>query len=389
MPLIPIGTDVRLRRAPVGNWLLIGLNVAVFAAVNGLQISWVANALPPLDAAIPSLAGYLTYQFRHGDLTHLAGNMLFLWIFGHAVCDRMGSICYVLFYLAGGVFAGVVFAAGSDNQLVGASGAIAAVTTAFLVLYPRSHVTLLVWMFFVTTLQLPAMVLIVFKVILWDNVFAPALDRNAMMANVAYSAHLGGYAFGFAVALLLLAVRALPRNQFDLLALGNRWGRRRGLAPPFDVRGPRRIVAEEMDSRPIGPITLTPVERLREDILERLSEHDLREAVRLYTQLQELDPGHVLPRGAQLEIANHLAQTGRQEHAVRAYEAFLNAYPGASDAAQVGLLAGLICHRHLHDYARASAHLRRALEGLTLESQRALALQELSAIQARLDTPSA
>ncbi len=382
MPLLPIGTDVRLRRTPVGNWLLIALNVIVFVAVNGLQIEWVTDWLPPLDAAIPSLTGYLSYQFRHGDVAHLLGNMLFLWIFGHAVCDRMGSVNYVLFYLASGVFAGVVFATQSDNQLVGASGAIAAVTTAFLVLYPRSQVTLAIWFVFVTTLQLPATVLIVFKVILWDNILAPSLDQNAMMSNVAYSAHLGGYGFGFLIALILLAVRALPRNQFDLVALGSRWGRRTGVTSPLDRRAARPVAVVEGAARPIEQIPMTRAERLREDILDRLSEHDVHEAVRLYDELQAVDPGHVLTRNQQLEIANQLAQSNRPGDAADAYEAFLRAYPGANDAAQVALLTGLICSRRLGDLPRAAVHLRRAAADVTLESQRTLALQELSVIEA-------
>lgn len=388
MPLIPIGTDVQLRRAPMGNWLLICANVGIFALVNVMGADWVARWLGPLDAAVPSLAGYFTYQFRHGDMAHLAGNMLFLWIFGHAVCDRLGSVNYVTFYLAGGVFAGVVFAAQSDNQLVGASGAIAAVTTAFLVLYPRSHVTLLVWLFFITWFQLPAMLVIVFKVILWDNILAPSLDRNAMMSNVAYSAHLGGYAFGFVVTLAMLAVRAVPRNQFDLLAIWSRRRRRGSGGRGADERGgeagrrgPRQVWAEEMDSRPIESLQLTPVERLREDIMDRLSEHDQAEALRLHGQLLEIDPQQVLPRPQQLEIANLLAQSQRHAAAVAAYEAFLRAYPGAQDAPQVQLLVGLILNRYLRAYARAAAHLRAAIEGLSLEAQRKLALQELQSAQ--------
>ncbi len=389
--LIPIGTDVRPRRPPIGNWVLIALNVLIFF-VTDVLIAWPGfKSYFTLNASVPSLSQYITYQFLHGDLAHLAGNMLFLWIFGNAVCDRLGNLPYVLFYLAGGVFAGVVFAQFNDNPILGASGAIAAVTTAFLVLYPRVHITMLLWMFIVTTFQLPAMLLIVIKIILWDNVFAPALDRSSgMVSNVAYSAHLAGYAFGFLVPMLLLAVRALPRNQFDLLAVFKRWRQRGGLAA--DVWSPpaaRPVRMEERGSRPIEPLRLSPVEQLREEIVDRISEHDLTEAVQLYRQLLKLDAAHVLPRRQQLELANHLAQQRDYSEAAHAYEAFLAAYPSAADQAQVRLMLGLIYGRYLHAYQRAAGHLAAALEELSLDSQRELARQELAQVQAHISGPAA
>ncbi len=382
--LIPIGTEYRSRVTPLANYALVALNILVF-----LFTDWLGGAAGQqlklfyaLDAARPTLHQYLTYQFLHGDALHLAGNMLFLWIFGNPVCARMGSMPYTLFYLAGGVCAGVAFTATADNPLVGASGAIAAVTTAFLALFPRVHVTMLVWMFFVFTFQVPAMILIVFKIILWDNILAPSLERGAA-SNVAYSAHLGGYAFGFAVAMGLLGLRALPRNQFDLLALWNRWNRRLGWAP---VTAPlaRPVAVEEVGSRPLQTPPLTPVEEARERIAEALAQRDPEAAVREYLRLLDLDPTQVLGRAQQLEIANYLAQTRRYEPAAAAYEAFLDAYPGTADAAPVQLYVGLIYSRYLQRYDRAALHLRRALDGLQLDAQRTLAEEELRVALARL-----
>lgn len=383
--LIPIGTDVRLRSRPVANWVLIGLNVAIFLIGGGSESQWAGKSHFTLNAAVPTLSQYITYQFLHGDLTHLLGNMLFLWVFGNAVCDRMGPVAYVLFYLAGGVFAGAVFAAVNENPLLGASGAIAAVTTAFMVLYPRVHVTLLLWLlFFVTTLQLPALLLIALKIILWDNVIAPRVG-GGVESNVAFSAHLGGYAFGFLVSLALLAIRALPRNQFDLLALWARWRRRTGVVGEVTFSTPtqaRPVRVQELQSRPIEPLHLSPADQLREDILVRLEEHDPDEAARLYARLLELAPDHVLPRQAQLDLANHLARVQQHDMAVAAYEAFLASYPAAADAAQVHLLVGLITARYLGDPRRAIDHLQLALDGLSRPDQRDLAQRELAALRA-------
>jgi membrane associated rhomboid family serine protease len=383
--LLPIGTDVRLHSPPVGNWLLIALNVVIYVLADGLNNVPLQAAIPPLHAGVPALHEYITYQFRHGDVAHLLGNMVFLFIFGNAVCDRMGSLNYVIFYLAAGVFAGVIFASWSNSDIVGASGAIAAVTTAFLVFYPRVHITLLLWFFIVTTLQLPAMTVIVLKIILWDNIVAPALDKG-MATNVAYSAHLGGYVFGFAVAMGLLALRALPRNQFDLLAIVNRWRRRTGLTAEVTFEPPRAaraINVSEIASRPLDTAAIPPALQLREDIADRLSERDMNEAVRLYERMTQLDPRLVLPRDHQLELAKHLAQSARYPQAVRAFEAYLAAYPSSAEAARVELFTGLLYSRYMGDFARAAAHLRQALSGLTSTAEREMAMQELALAEGR------
>lgn len=383
--IIPIGTEVRPRKPPLANYAIIALNVLIFFFTNvvgnhlGPGMGDWLKAYYSLDAARPALHQYITYQFLHGDALHLAGNMLFLWIFGNAVCDRMGGLGYALFYLSGGVFSGVAFTLGADNPIVGASGAIAAVTTAFLALFPRVHITLLVWMFIVFTFQIPAMILIVFKIILWDNVIAPQFNQ-AVYSNVAYSAHLGGYAFGFATALLMLAARALPRNQFDIVALWSRAGRRHGWTGGPDFAGPvraRPITVEELESRPLGDIALTPIEQLREDIALHLAERNSTAALAAYERLVVLDPQQVLAASNQIEIANHLAQAGRYEEAANAYDGFLAAYPTAPDVPEVHLFLGLICSRYLHNFERAAHHLRAARDSLRLDSQRALAEAEL------------
>lgn len=386
--LIPIGTEYRPRQVPFANYALIALNVLVFLATHvfGGRLGEQLVSIFALDGARPNLYQYVTYQFLHGDLWHLLGNMLFLWIFGNAVCDRMGWLGYLLFYLGGGVFAGVAFTWEADNPMVGASGAIAAVTTAFLALFPRVHITMLVWMFFIFTFQLPAMLLITFKLILWDNVLAYMLTQQAgVMSQVAFSAHLGGYAFGFVVAFVLLAARILPRNQFDLVALWDRWRRRQGLkvtgGNPTAVLA-RPVVMQEIGSRPLEQVPLTPIERLREDVATALGNRDTNAAVAAYLRLLELDERQTLARPQQLEIANYLAQAERYREAAGAYEAFLSAYPGSSDAGPVLLFLGLLYSRYLGETETATERLQRALGVLQSAPQRALAEQELAALDA-------
>jgi membrane associated rhomboid family serine protease len=387
--LIPIGTDIRTRRLPAANVAIIIANIAVFILTDGIGGS-LGQSLKHdymLDAARPMLHQYLTYQFLHGDIMHLAGNMLFLWVFGNAVCDKLGNTCYTLFYLAGGVFSGFFFAMSSSTPIIGASGAIAAVTTAFLALFPRSRVHMLLLWFIITTFELPSTILIVFKIILWDNVIAPRLAQG-VVHNVAYSAHLGGYTFGFLAALLLLATRALPRSHFDILALFDRYRRRTGftLDSAGAVRQARPVsVYVENAARQPAPAVV----QLRHRIDERLVERDVSEAARLYLELTELTDRPLLARQAQLDVANQLAAMQIHEQAARAYELFLSAYPGSGDANQVRLLLGLIYSRHLNRYDRAVEHLRRAADTLPQESQRQMALDELGRAQAYIYGPGA
>ena len=118
-------------------------------------------------------------RFAPADVWHLVGNMLFLWVFGNGVNAKLGDLPYLFFYLAGGVFAGVVFGWLSADELLGASGSIAAVTTAYLVLYPRSRVTVLFAFFFITFFEVPATIIIAVKIILWDNILAPQIAGGA------------------------------------------------------------------------------------------------------------------------------------------------------------------------------------------------------------------
>ncbi len=366
----------------MGNWGLIAANVLIFVFTHivGGALGERLQTLYALDPVRPALHQYLTYQFLHGDWIHLTTNMLFLWIFGNAVCDRMGTPAYLLFYLAGGVFAGIGFAVQNVNPMVGASGSIAAVTTAFLALYPRVHIEMLMWAIVVFTFQVPAMILIVFKIILWDNIVAPRIDAQAAMSNVAYSAHLAGYGFGLGAALFLLGLQALPRNPFDLLGVWDRWRRRHGLGGGRAVTGAARpVYAEEVDSRPLESAASTPERELRERIAESLDRRDLAQAAALFLDWRRLGGGPALPRQALLDIANHSTQQQDYANAAAAFESFLAAYPASPDIGQVRLMLGMIYRRYLMRSAEAIALLRLALPALALDSQRALAEAELEA----------
>src|SRR4051812_16087290 len=151
-----------------------------------------------------------TAMFMHGSFLHIAGNMLFLWIFGNNVEDSMGRLKYILFYLFGGIAATLVQFASSPDAVVpnlGASGAIAAVLGGYALLFPRARVVTLIFIiFFVTLVELPALFVLgawfVLQVI-------DAGSQPVGGGGVAVWAHIGGFAFGL-VAIKLFASRYNP-----------------------------------------------------------------------------------------------------------------------------------------------------------------------------------
>jgi len=150
------------------------------------------------------LASIFVSMFLHGSWLHLAGNMLFLWIFGNNVEDRLGRVTFLLFYVLGGLAATglqLAFDPSSAVPNVGASGAIAAILGAYLVMFPSARIHTLVIFFFITFVDLPA----VFVLLSWFvlQLFSGVGEMGREVGGgVAYWAHVGGFAFGAAVAWL-------------------------------------------------------------------------------------------------------------------------------------------------------------------------------------------
>jgi membrane associated rhomboid family serine protease len=146
----------------------------------------------------------LVSMFLHASLLHIGGNMLFLWIFGNNIEDALGRIKFVLFYLLCGLaatYAQSYISPSSGIPMVGASGAIAGVLGAYLVLYPRARVRTLVIFFFITIVDIPAIVLLGFWFAL--QIFQGVGSSLARAGdNVAYMAHVGGFVAGLALVLL-------------------------------------------------------------------------------------------------------------------------------------------------------------------------------------------
>jgi len=158
------------------------------------------------------IAALFTSMFLHGGLLHLGGNMLYLWVFGNNIEDKKGKVVYLLFYLASGVaatFAHIALDPGSTIPLVGASGAIAGVMGAYLVLFPRVQIRTFIMFFLILFRDIQARWLLGF----W---FVSQFFINPN-EGVAWAAHVGGFVFGVVVGLIWKATRGRdqpPRNRY-------------------------------------------------------------------------------------------------------------------------------------------------------------------------------
>jgi membrane associated rhomboid family serine protease len=175
-------------------------------ACEGTELYAEAQASSPAPEKVsqpPAFVTIFTSMFMHGGWLHIIFNMLFLWIFGNNIEDSMGRVRYVLFYLLGGLAAGltqVAVSPDSQTPLVGASGAIAAVLGGYALLYPRARVLTAVFVFFIFLVEIPALVMLGIWILLQ---FLPAVGQLASPdvgggGGVAYFAHIGGFVFGLA-----------------------------------------------------------------------------------------------------------------------------------------------------------------------------------------------
>lgn len=379
--IIPIRTDYRMTRTPWVNYALLAVNVLVYvlgyhtASVKGYhRISdWM------LDPDAPRLVQFFTSMFLHASFWHLAGNMVFLWVFGNAINDRFGHVGYLAFYLAGGVLAGVGYLVlRGAAPVLGASGAISAVTGAYLVLLPRSRVTVLVLLIYVfIPFEISSLYLLMFQVILNLGLTLGGVGGVGATGGVAYAAHSSGYAFGIVVSVGLLSLRVLPRDAFDLLNLirahRRRTRYRRMVTRGFDPYNPIRSSVRRPGGRRVETRTVeqtaaeTPGSKetsLRREIAEAITRHDLGAAAKAYLELIQVADEPILSRAHQLDVANHLMATEQHAAAADAYERFLKQYGNYEYVADIHLMLGLLYGRYLRQYDRAEQSLQQAIESL-------------------------
>ncbi|MEJ2491895.1 MAG: rhomboid family intramembrane serine protease [Desulfuromonadales bacterium] len=339
---LPIGDVPNPKSTPYVNWALIGLNVAVFLAVTlplsaqrpalddpalleylkmiGARGNWPAQVIYQHVSAYDllvfkygfrpaefSLVSMFTAMFLHGGAMHLAGNMLFLWIYGDNVEHRLGHLAYLVCYLAAGIAATLFFALfvpGSQVPMLGASGAISGVLGFYFLWFPHNRIKVFVFLFplIMTTLLIPARIVLGIYLVI-DNLL-PFMVTPAEGSGVAHGAHIGGFLAGLGLA---FAIDRLPGG-----------GRLKAAIP----KPPRQKV------RSVNGVT---------DIVRALDQNDLTQAA---ARFKKLDSRDRLSTGNILAIGEHLLAQGETEDALTVFRRLIAERPGDPQLDQAYLGAG-------------------------------------------------
>ena len=210
--MLPIGDDNTSRRtAPLVTYVLIALNVLFFfveqSGGDAFVVKWAFVPSRFLANPAGDVLTLVTSMFMHAGWLHLGGNMLYLWIFGDNVEDRFGHLKFIIFYLLcglAGTFAQLVFSAGSNVPNLGASGAIAGVLGAYILLFPKGRVRVLQGQ---QVIQVPALIVIGLWIVLQFLSGVGSISDAAQTGGVAYMAHIGGFLAGFALTFLFRGSR--------------------------------------------------------------------------------------------------------------------------------------------------------------------------------------
>lgn len=343
--LLPIGDVPNPKTTPYVNWLLIGINVAVFVIVTlplssarpdindpalleylsilGARGDWtpqmVYDHISAYDltvfrygfrpAAFSPLSMF-TAMFMHAGWMHLAGNMLFLWIYGDNVEHRLGHIAYLLAYLGAGLAATLffgLFVPNSQIPMLGASGAISGVLGFYFLWFPRNRIKVFVFLFplIMTTVLIPSRIVLgVYLVI--DNIL-PFMAGPAEGSGVAYGAHIGGFLAGLGLA---LTVDRLPAM--------------------LKMKGTTPKVSRKR-SNLVDAVT---------DIVRSLDQNDLSRASKRFLQLDGRGQRGQLSTPNILTIGNYLLEQSSVDEALTIFRRLISERPGDKSLDRAYLGAG-------------------------------------------------
>ena len=231
--MIPLRDANPVRSATIVNRLLLAVNLVVWiyivyltrqpgameAFFDRYSFDWLefTRRISSGDLGAATFVPLVSHMFLHGGWLHVLGNMLYLWIFGDNVEDRFGSAQYLVFYLLCGVVAAIGQGLVSPSPMVGASGAIAGVLAAYLIMYPTARVSTLVFLgLFITIVELPALIVIGMFIVLQviEGVAELRLTGHAATQQIAYFAHIFGFVAGLVLLVFFRRADAARRVRF-------------------------------------------------------------------------------------------------------------------------------------------------------------------------------
>jgi membrane associated rhomboid family serine protease len=231
--VIPLRDENPTKKTPIVNRLLIVANIlvwiyvltlvrqpgAVAAFYDRYSFGWTefVTQISQGHIALTTFTPLFTHMFVHGGWLHIIGNMVYLWIFGDNVEERLGSGPYLIFYILCGIVAAIGQGLVQPEPMVGASGAIAGVLGAYVVMFPAARVSTLVFLgIFITIVQLPALIVIGFFIVIQaiDALAELRLTAHQASQNIAYFAHIFGFVAGVLLLLLLRQRREQGRFRF-------------------------------------------------------------------------------------------------------------------------------------------------------------------------------
>ena len=357
---LPLGDEPNPRGIPWATYGLIALNVAAYLFISlplsvtrpdvgdpqlGEYIRAILETLPPgqvsatqivqqvtmydlfvfdhgFRPAAPAPLALVTSMFLHAGFMHLAGNMLFLWIYGDNVEHRLGSGPFLLAYLGTGVAATLfhtLFDLDSALPLVGASGAISGVLGFYFIWFPHNRVRLwvLLFPFFMNVVTLPARIVLGFYLV-FSNILPFLIAQGMQGGGVAYGAHIGGFLGG----------------------LGLAWwaNRREATSPRAEYRHTQQVSAGEV-------------------VAEMIEEGRFSEAAPAYFRLSTEQTRRLLTPGHSIALGDWLAKNRHAEAALIVFQRHLRDYPSGPGTATAHLGAGLVQLRGLNQPAAAYQHL--------------------------------
>lgn len=205
--LLPYKVDVQSSRKPFANYLVMVAMVAAFA----LQMTCPQEKVDRFVLDGWSAVGLFGHMWLHVGYGHIIGNLVFLWVFGNAVCSKLGNILYLHVYIGAGLMAGIVHLLFDDRMAVGASGAIFGIIGTYLLLYPFNSIKCLFWFLaYVRRFKIAGFWIILLWVIL--NIIGAV---SGYTGGAAYFAHIGGFVGGIVLTIILLKSKLVTRDSMD------------------------------------------------------------------------------------------------------------------------------------------------------------------------------